>query len=83
VAVVPPGRVRRNGMDLSRGVSALRTKLNISDQPSVDDVADTALGFIADLERQLANPPKRIRIEDRGSFNCPTPTEHRIRVTLE
>ena len=63
-AVPPPGRVQGMiGGKPPTGLPGLRSKLNLSDRTGLDDVTDSALGLIAQLEDELSKPPRGDRLE--------------------
>jgi hypothetical protein len=64
VDVPPPGRVR--GLVKGKpptGLAGLRARLRLSDRAGLDEVADSALGLIAELEDELSKPPRGDRLE--------------------
>jgi len=71
-AIPPPGRVHRSpGGHRPTGMAGLRAKLNLTDQTTLTEVADSALAMIADLETELSKPPRgdRLEIQSRSKYS--------------
>ena len=70
--VPPPGRVHRSPRwQRPTGMTGLRKRLNLTDQTSPTEVADSALALISDLETELSKPPRgdRLEIQSRSNYS--------------